>query len=305
MGWKSVLFGFATVVALCLGALAQSASGAAQEDTRQVTPVQLPLRTDQSAVPRGPEGMDGQPRYATMVPPVRDDAVERAPIAAPTQRVAVAPADAVGDPSQSGASQRYSTQTTPEKRVEQVTITGLRPSEDGMYRLGAGDKVHITVFNEGDLSGDFAVDGQGFVRLPLVGQVPAAGITTLGLEGRIADAFVNGGYLLNPRVAVEITNYRPFYIIGEIAKPGEYAYVNSMTAPNAIALAGGFTERASESTIWIRRLGDPKEREFQVDETTRIYPGDVIRVERSTYWSVIGLLAPLISPLSAMAYLLK
>lgn len=302
MGWRSVIFGFAAVVAYCLGALAQTASNPAQPsaansqqstDSRQITPYQLPTR---SAVPRGSDVTDAQPRYATMVAPEAEP--ERAPVAAPTTKVTVAPADAG-----QAAPPRYSTMQPP--RAEQITVLGLRPSEDGLYRLGTGDKLRITIFNETDLTGEFTIDGQGYVRLPLVGPVPAAGMTTLGLESRIADAFVNGGYLLNPRISVEITNYRPFYIIGEVSKPGEYAYVNSMTAPNAIALAGGFTDRAVESTLWIRRLGDKKEREFEFDDTTRIYPGDVIRVERTTYWSIMTLLAPLISPFSAMAYLLK
>jgi protein involved in polysaccharide export with SLBB domain len=300
MGWRSVIFGFAAVVAYCLGALAQTASDPVQPsaasqaaDTRQVTPYQLPARS-----PRVSDATGTQPRYATMVAPEAEP--ERAPIPAPTTKVTVAPAEAAAP-----VPPRYSTMETPQKRAEQITVLGLRPSEDGLYRLGTGDKLRVTIFNEGDLSGEFTVDGQGYVRLPLVGPVPAAGITTLGLESRIADAFVNGGYLLNPRISVEITNYRPFYIIGEVTKPGEYAYVNSMTAPNAIALAGGFTDRAVESSLWIRRLGDKKEREFEFDDTTRIYPGDVIRVDRSTYWSIMTMLAPLISPFSAMAYLLK
>lgn len=306
MGWRSVLFGFAAVVAYCMGALAQTASAPSQpsaatssqsSDTRQVTPYQLPTR---SAVPRGSDVTDAQPRYATMVTPEAEREPERAPIPAPTTKVTVAPADAG-----QAAPPRYSTMQAPEKRAEQITVLGLRPSEDGLYRLGTGDKLRVSIFNESDLSGEFTIDGQGYLRLPLVGQVPAAGITTLGLESRIADAFVNGGYLLNPRISVEITNYRPFYIIGEVSKPGEYAYVNSMSAPNAIALAGGFTDRAVESSLWIRRLGDKKEREFEFDDTTRIYPGDVIRVERSTYWSIMTMLAPLISPFSAVAYLLK
>ncbi len=309
MGWRSVIIGFAAVVAFGLGAWAQSTSDPTQappalrtSDPRQITPYQLPEHSQPPpVVPRGPEGMDEQPRYATMIPPTDDDGLERAPVPAPTQPVTVAPADG----GQAVPPPRYATQVPLAKRVEQVTVMGLRPSEDGMYHLGTGDKVHVTVFNEGDLSGDFAIDGQGFVRLPLVGQVPALGLTTSELEGRIADAFVNGGFLLNPRISVEITNYRPFYIIGEVAKPGEYAYVNAMTAPNAIALAGGFTDRAVESTIWIRRLGDRREHEFKVDETTRVYPGDVIRVERTTYWSIMTLLAPLISPFATVAYLLK
>lgn len=303
MGWRSVILGFAAFVAVCVGACAQDTSARpSPPDLRQVTDAQLPQRIA-PAVPRGSEGVE-QPRYATMVPPTQDNpGIERAPVAAPSGRVQVGPdATAQTYPSQT----RYSTQQPPQQdRPELVTVLGLRQSEDSLYRLGPGDKLRLTVFNETDLSGEFSVDGQGFVRLPLVGQIQAAGLTTFGLESRIGDAFVAGGYLVNPRVAVEITTYRPFYIIGEVSKPGEYAYVNAMTAPNAIALAGGYTDRAVESTILIRRLGTPKEREYQVDETTRIQPGDVIRVERTTYWSIMTMLAPLISPFSSMAYLLK
>jgi polysaccharide export outer membrane protein len=186
-----------------------------------------------------------------------------------------------------------------------MQTAALRPSEDTLYRLGPGDKLRVTIFNESDLTGEYAIDGQGFVRLPLVGQVQAAGQTSLSLESRIGDAFVAGGFLLNPRISVEIVTYRPFYIIGEVAKPGEYAYVDAMTVPNAIALAGGYTERAVESTVWIRRLGDKKEHTLRADETTRIHPGDVIRVERTTYWAVMSILSPLISPFATTAYLLK
>lgn len=321
MGWRTFILGFAAVVAMCLGAWAQSTSGTAwpatqpnqtsQPENRQVAPVQLPARNQYPI--RGSEGTE-QPRYATMVPPTQDDlANQPAPLAAPTQRVQVGPDAASQNVSQASApvsqpaayQPRYATQAPQQDPHETVLVTGLRQTEDGMYRLGPGDKLRVTVFNETDLSGEFSVDGQGFVRLPLVGQVQAAGLTSFGLEARIGDAFANGGFLVNPRVAVEITTYRPFYIIGQVAKPGEYAYVNAMTAPNAIALAGGFTEGAVESEVRIRRQGDAKEREYRVDETTRIYPGDVIRVERSTYWSIMTYLAPIISPFATVAYLLK
>ncbi len=331
MGWRTFILGFAAFVAMCLGAWAQSAPGTswpaaqasqtAQPNSRQVAPVQLPAR---NAYPiRGSEGTE-QPRYATMVPPAQDDlsyqpapqaapSQPAAPLAAPTQHVQVGPdansqqiAQAPAQTSQSAPYQpRYSTQAPQQDPSELVQVTGLRQSEDGMYRLGPGDKLRITVFNEPDLTGEFAIDGQGYVRLPLVGQVQAAGLTSFGLEARIGDAFTNGGFLVNPRVAVEITTYRPFYIIGEVAKPGEYPYVNAMRAPNAIALAGGYTQGAVESTLMIRHQGDPKEREYRADESTRIYPGDVIHVERSTYWSIMTLLAPIISPFATVAYLLK
>jgi protein involved in polysaccharide export with SLBB domain len=290
MGWRSFLFGFAALIAYCVGAWAEDA--ASRSDTRPVTAVTLPARNaasaDQSVPLRASEGM---PRYATMNPPNDDIA------AAPTTPVAVAPA---------GAPQRSAPQPAARAPViESVTVAGMRPSDDSRYLLGPGDKLHINVYNEADLTGDFAIDGQGFIRLPLVGQVQAAGQTSTSLEVRIAQAFTGGGFLLTPRVSVEIVAYRPFYIIGEVSKPGEYAYVHAMTVPNAIALAGGYTDRAVQSAVLVRRQGDSTEHEFRADENTRILPGDVIRVERTSYWVVMTLLSPLISPFATAAYLLK
>jgi protein involved in polysaccharide export with SLBB domain len=270
MGWRSVLFGFAALTALAVGSWAQSAAPA--------TP----------------------PRYAVMLPP-SEDLNNAAPVAAPTTPVTVAPA---APPAAAVPQPRYSTMDVP-RRFETVTVTATRPSDDNSYRLGTGDRLHITVFNEGDLSGDFTIDSQGYVRLPLIGQIQAAGLSAFELETRIAAAMNDGGYLINPKVAVEVTTYRPFYIIGEVTKPGEYPYVNAMSAPNAIALAGGFKEGAIESVIWVRHQGERLERRLPMDETTRILPGDMVRVDRSTYWSVITVLAPLITPMSAIVYLLK
>jgi protein involved in polysaccharide export with SLBB domain len=265
----------------------------------------------QSAAP-STQYVPAQPRYATQIAPSQDSVLDSGPqaaappVAAPTIPVAVvAPADtSTQSPPKQWVQPRYATMDSPTRADETVTVLGLRQSQDSAYRLGTGDKVHITVFNQDDLSGDFQIDGQGYVRLPLIGQLPAAGLTTFALENHIADA-LSDGYLINPRVNVEVTSYRPFYIIGEVAKPGEYPYVNAMAAPNAIALAGGFTEYAAESTVYVRHQGEMKEHEEPIDQSTRIYPGDVLRVERSGYWSVMTLLSPLISPFSAIAYLLK
>ncbi|MBI3678410.1 MAG: SLBB domain-containing protein, partial [Proteobacteria bacterium] len=89
---------------------------------------------------------------------------------------------------------------------------------------------------------------------------------------------LDAGYLKDARVNVEVVNYRPFYIIGEVNKPGEYPYVNDMNLLNAIALAGGYTNRADDSDVYIRRNGSTKEVEFPADQTTKVMPGDIIRV---------------------------
>jgi protein involved in polysaccharide export with SLBB domain len=315
MGWKSVLFGFAAVAALAIGSWAQGAPAVAQGAPAVAQEAPVAAQGAPAAAPPKLLQPAAQPRYATMIAPSDDELPpERLPVPAPTTPVSVAqapqpspqiapqrPVQAVQLPA-APEQPRYATQEPPR---EQVVINGLRPSDDGLYHLGTGDEVRINVFNEGDLSGEFVIDSQGYLRLPLIGPVQAAGLSSTGLESRLAAAYEGGGFLIRPRVSVEITGYRPFYIIGEVSKPGEYPFVNGMSAPNAVALAGGFTDRAVETVILVRRQGEAKERRLPIDETTRIYPGDVVRVERSTYWSVMTLLSPLISPFATTAYLLK
>ena len=145
------------------------------------------------------------------------------------------------------------------------------------YELGSGDKVKVTVFGHNDLSGQFLVGGNGDIALPLIGKMAANGLTVSQLETRIVKA-LKPDYLKNPRVSVEVLNYRPFYIIGEVKKPGSYAYVSGMTVVNAIALAGGYTYRARENKIYVTRATDPENVKLPADHDTQILPGDVIEV---------------------------
>ena len=89
---------------------------------------------------------------------------------------------------------------------------------------GTGDQLHVTVYNETDLSGDYSVDDGGYLRLPLIGQIKVAGLTLVELESTIADKY-GAGYLKSPKISAQVTSYRPFYIIGEVNKPGQYSYV--------------------------------------------------------------------------------
>ena len=145
------------------------------------------------------------------------------------------------------------------------------------YKLGAGDKVHIVVFGENDLTGDYDVDGSGNVRMSLIGEVEAAGISLRDFEKRVKTA-LDDGYMKDAQVSVSVVNYRPFYIIGEVNKPGEYPYVNNMSVLNAIALAGGYTYRANQGDVYIQRSGDTEEKTYPADQNTKIYPGDIVRV---------------------------
>ena len=145
------------------------------------------------------------------------------------------------------------------------------------YKLGAGDLVRVVVFGHEGLSGEFEVKGSGHVSLPLIREVKAAGLTLRQLEQAITDA-LKPDFLINPRVSVEILNYRPFYIIGEVKRPGSYPYVNGMTVVNAIALAGGYTYRARENKVLITRASDAEKKQEPADHKTLVLPGDVIEV---------------------------
>jgi Periplasmic protein involved in polysaccharide export len=157
-----------------------------------------------------------------------------------------------------------------------VVVPSAWGAESG-YVLGPGDKVRVTVFGQQDLSGEFEVDAAGALSLPLIQAVPAQGLTPQQVEKEIASR-LEPDFLRNPRVSVEVLTYRPFYIYGEVLRPGGYPYVNDMTVHNAIALAGGFTYRARTSSVVIRRTKDGVVSEQTSDLDTAVLPGDVIEV---------------------------
>ena len=146
------------------------------------------------------------------------------------------------------------------------------------YRLGPGERIRLTVFRHTDLSGEFDIDGEGFLALPLVGEIQGAGLTARQLENEIEARLKDGGFLVNPQVSLEVLAYRPFYIIGEVNNPGSYRYVNGMNVINAVALAGGFTYRADQDDILITRGGSEGRKIDDVKLDTAVLPGDIIEV---------------------------
>jgi polysaccharide export outer membrane protein len=150
-----------------------------------------------------------------------------------------------------------------------------QPSVDD-YRLGAEDKVKVTVFGEADLSGEFFVDSSGVLAAPFIGQIAVKGLTLREFERAYAGKLRDAEILRDPRVTAEVISFRPIYVLGEVKKPGQYAYVSGMTVQKAVALAEGYTYRASERTVEITRSG----KKFSVDVTpvTKVYPGDEIRI---------------------------
>jgi polysaccharide export outer membrane protein len=154
--------------------------------------------------------------------------------------------------------------------------TSMAASGVNDYVLGVGDKLQITVFGEDDLSGEFQVSSTGTISMPLVGEIPAAGQTTSYVQAAIVSRLSNG-YMKDPHVSLQVSSYRPFFIVGEVMKPGSYTYVNGMTVINAVALAGGYTYRADKDDIKLKH-GGLQAQDKRVDETTPVMPGDVVTV---------------------------
>lgn len=153
------------------------------------------------------------------------------------------------------------------------------PSSGGhVYSLGPGDQVRIITFGEETLTGEFRVNDSGNIALPLVGTVPAAGLTSGELESAVAAALRRGNLVRNPSVAVEVIAYRPIYVLGEVNKPGQYAYQPGMTVVTAVAVAGGFTYRAVEGYASIVRTADGKAVEGKAMRQAFVQPGDVITI---------------------------
>jgi protein involved in polysaccharide export with SLBB domain len=155
------------------------------------------------------------------------------------------------------------------------TAQTARPASD--YRLGSGDKIRVITFGEESLTGEFSVSGGGKVSLPLIGDVQAAGLTVPQFQEQV-ETTLKTSFLKDPRVSVEVLNYRPFYILGEVSKPGEYPYTNGLTVLNAVATANGFTYRANKKRVWIKRAEAEKEKVHPLTSSTPVAPGDTIRI---------------------------
>lgn len=150
------------------------------------------------------------------------------------------------------------------------------------YRLDAGDRVRVTVFEQDSLTNVYAVDKAGYLALPLVGSVPARGKTTEAVQTAIAAALSNG-YLRDPDVSVQVDQYRPFFVMGEVTTGGQYSYVPGMTAQNAVAIAGGFTPRADHRTVDITRQVNGQVITGRVLVSDPVLPGDTVSVRERLF----------------------
>lgn len=150
-------------------------------------------------------------------------------------------------------------------------------SFDAAYRLDAGDKLRVVVYGQEGLTNSYAIDAGGSITMPLIGSVPARGRTPASLAAEIT-ARLRNGYIREPSVAVEIEAYRPFFILGEVAAPGQYPYVPNMSVESAVAIAGGFSPRAKRDVVTLTHTTEQGVIRAVVPLGTPLSPGDTVMV---------------------------
>jgi polysaccharide export outer membrane protein len=153
---------------------------------------------------------------------------------------------------------------------------------DEPYRLGAGDRVRVTVFEQQGLTNTYSIDQSGYLSFPLIGAIPARGHTSQQLEGEIAKK-LRQGYLRDPDVSVEIDRYRPIFVMGEVGAAGQYSYVPGLTVQKAVAIAGGFSPRANQESVDITRDINGKVLTGRVVTSDPLLPGDTVYVRERLF----------------------
>lgn len=165
---------------------------------------------------------------------------------------------------------------------QQIGLFSENATSGALYRLGSGDRLAISVFGHPDLSGEFEVDASGEIAYPLLGQVGARGHTLEELRGIIGDD-LDRDFIVDPRVSVEVLNFRPFYILGQVNAPGSYPYVSGLNVRQAVAIAGGFTRRADQAEVVIVREIENGDIKYAATPNAPVLPGDTVEVRRRLF----------------------
>src|SRR5712664_1818937 len=192
-----------------------------------------------------------------------------------------APASAASDSGGAISALRASFAAAPRRSYAPVpaayAAAPMPVADDAAYRLDAGDKLRVVVYGQEGLTNTYAIDAGGSITMPLIGSVPARGRTPTGLASEIT-AKLRNGYIRDPSVAVEIESYRPFFILGEVAAPGQYPYVPNMSVESAVAIAGGFSPRAQRDRVTLTHTDGSGPMRSVVPLGTALSPGDTVLV---------------------------
>jgi polysaccharide export outer membrane protein len=234
-------------------------------------------------------GAVAAPGYGTVAAPTYGMAAAPAygMAAAPTYGMAAAPAYGMAAAPAYGmtAAPAYGTTAPiamvrgyPSGMMAASPVAYAPPPQQWPYTLDSGDRLRVVVYGQDGLTNSYVLDASGQIAMPLIGSVAARGLTTDQLSQRLAD-MLRQGFIREPHVAVEIEAYRPFFILGEVAQPGQYPYVANMTVETAVAIAGGFGPRGSRKSVIITRNFDGQPFRFQAPITVAVRPGDTIQIQ--------------------------
>ena len=163
--------------------------------------------------------------------------------------------------------------------TEPLTVDTPPPAQ---IFLDSGDQLQITVLEQADLTGAYAVDDAGLVTMPLIGSVAARGLTSQGLATAI-EAALRQGFLRNPDVTVQVTQYRPVFVLGEVNNPGQFAYIARLTVQQAVALAGGFAPRANQNVVDVVRRAGTESYQLRIQLSDQVLPGDTLTVRQRLF----------------------
>jgi polysaccharide export outer membrane protein len=158
-----------------------------------------------------------------------------------------------------------------------LDLPAAAAASDYVYKLGAGDKIKITVFGEEALNGEYVIEGSGVISFPLLGKIEAKGMTLDAFRATL-ETRLGAEYIRDPKITAEIANFRSVYILGEVVSPGEFKFAERMTVYALVAKAGGFTYRADQKSVYIRHENDPLEIRYAMTSGTAVQPGDTIRI---------------------------
>jgi polysaccharide biosynthesis/export protein len=165
----------------------------------------------------------------------------------------------------------------PPPPVPAALLPGPAPGGNEPYTLDSGDKLRVVVFGQEGLTNTYIVDATGKISMPLIGAVSVRGCTTAQLSRVISDKLRNG-FVREPHVAIEVEAYRPFFILGEVAAPGQYPYVPNMSVESAVAIAGGFSPRARRDRVTLTHTDASGSERMVVPLGTALGPGDTVLV---------------------------
>jgi polysaccharide export outer membrane protein len=163
------------------------------------------------------------------------------------------------------------------------TLPRIGDADTTVYHLGPGDQIRVLTFGDQELSGQFRLDAAGDITMPLLGTIHAAGMTEHDLEAAVGAQLKQLDLFKKPSVSVEILNYRPIFVLGEVARPGQYPYQPGMTMLTAVAVAGGFTYRAVVDKFSVVRAVDGHKIEGLAKRQTSVEPGDVVSIYERTF----------------------